>query len=81
MLEKIFKFEKGRKAMIGTQELILILIVALIVFGPQKLPEIGKTLGKAYAEFRKAQREIEDEILNESRVKKKVKDVESKKKV
>lgn len=51
---------------IGWQELILIFIVALIVFGPRKLPEIGKTIGKGMAEFKKASNELkqtwEDEV-------------------
>ncbi|HEX2715634.1 MAG TPA: twin-arginine translocase TatA/TatE family subunit [Candidatus Acidoferrales bacterium] len=38
---------------LGVSELILIFIVALIVFGPRRLPELGRTLGKALAEFRK----------------------------
>lgn len=40
---------------IGMGELILILIVGLIIFGPKNLPEVGKTLGKGLREFRKAQ--------------------------
>lgn len=40
---------------IGMGELILILIVGLIVFGPKNLPEVGKALGKGLREFRKAQ--------------------------
>ena len=40
---------------IGMGELILILIVGLIVFGPSKLPEVGRALGKGLREFRKAQ--------------------------
>jgi TatA/E family protein of Tat protein translocase len=51
---------------LGGPELILILVIALIVFGPRKLPEIGKSMGKMLAEFRKAsqdfQRTIEDEV-------------------
>jgi Tat protein translocase TatB subunit len=51
---------------LGGPELFLILIVALIVFGPRKLPEMGKSLGKMMAEFRKAsnefQRTIEEEV-------------------
>ena len=39
---------------IGAPELILILVVGLIVFGPGKLPEMGRTLGKGLREFRKA---------------------------
>ena len=51
---------------LGGPELFLIMVVALIVFGPRKLPEMGKSLGKMMAEFRKAssdfQRTIEDEV-------------------
>ena len=43
---------------IGTQEIIVIFIIALIVFGPRKLPEIGKTIGKGLAEFKKASNEL-----------------------
>jgi len=39
---------------IGTTELLVIALVALIVFGPRKLPEIGRTLGKSLAEFKRA---------------------------
>jgi Tat protein translocase TatB subunit len=51
---------------LGGPELFLILVVALIVFGPRKLPDIGKSVGKMMAEFRKAsndfRRTIEDEV-------------------
>ena len=51
---------------IGMPELILIFLVALLVFGPRKLPELGKSLGKGLAEFKRAsddlKRTIEDEI-------------------
>ena len=51
---------------LGGPEIILILVVALIVFGPRRLPEIGKSMGKMLAEFRKAstdfKRTIEDEL-------------------
>ena len=51
---------------LGGPELVLILVLALIVFGPRKLPEIGKSMGRLLAEFRKAshefQRTIEDEV-------------------
>jgi len=39
---------------IGPTELILVLVIALIVFGPRKLPELGKSLGQAMAQFRRA---------------------------
>ena len=51
---------------IGMPELILIFVVALLVFGPKKLPEIGKSLGRGLAEFKRASEDlkktIEDEI-------------------
>ncbi len=51
---------------LGMQEIIIIFIVALIVFGPRKLPELGKTIGKGLAEFKKASNELkqtwEDEV-------------------
>lgn len=51
---------------IGGQEIVLILILALIVFGPRRLPEIGKSMGRMLAEFRKAsndfKRTIEEEV-------------------
>ncbi len=43
---------------IGVQEMIVIFIVALVVFGPKKLPELGKTVGKALTEFRRARDEL-----------------------
>ena len=43
-------------------EIFLILIAALIIFGPQKLPELGRSLGKAIREFRSAGNQIQDEI-------------------
>lgn len=43
---------------LGWQETVVILIVALVVFGPRKLPELGKTLGKAMTEFRRASSEL-----------------------
>ncbi|MBV8816785.1 MAG: twin-arginine translocase TatA/TatE family subunit [Acidobacteriaceae bacterium] len=43
---------------VGVQEMIVIFLVALVLFGPKKLPELGKTLGKALTEFRRAQSEL-----------------------
>jgi TatA/E family protein of Tat protein translocase len=53
---------------LGIPELILIFIVALIVFGPKRLPEIGKTLGKAMGEFKKATDDFKNTIEREVQV-------------
>jgi TatA/E family protein of Tat protein translocase len=47
---------------VGPMELMVILILALIVFGPARLPEIGRTVGKSLREFRRATDEIKDEL-------------------
>jgi len=51
---------------LGMQEIIIVFILALIIFGPRKLPELGKTIGKGLAEFKKASNELkqtwEDEV-------------------
>ena len=51
---------------LGMPELILILVLALLIFGPKKLPELGKQLGKGLGEFKRAsndlKRSIEDEM-------------------
>lgn len=46
---------------IGFGELIVILVIALIVFGPGKLPSVGGAIGKAFSEFRKASKELTGE--------------------
>ena len=48
--------------MLNTPEIILILVLALILFGAKKLPELAKGLGHGIKEFRKASREISDEL-------------------
>jgi len=50
---------------IGVPELIIIFIIALIVIGPQKLPDIAKALGKAFAEFKKATEEIKNSVKDD----------------
>ena len=47
---------------IGPEEIILILVIALIVFGPKRLPEIGRTVGKSLREFRRASEDIRQEL-------------------
>jgi len=46
--------------MIGTYELILILVIALILFGPKRLPELARALGKAVREFKGAVSDLEE---------------------
>ncbi|WP_328701089.1 twin-arginine translocase TatA/TatE family subunit [Aquibacillus kalidii] len=48
-------------SMIGIPGLILILVIALVVFGPKKLPEIGKATGETLREFKKSARELSEE--------------------
>jgi sec-independent protein translocase protein TatA len=50
---------------LGIQEIILIVVIALIVFGPKKLPELGRSVGKTLAEFRRASNEIKHSIEKE----------------
>jgi len=52
---------------LGVPEMIIIFVVALIVFGPKKLPELGKSLGKGLAEFRRASNELKSTIEEEVR--------------
>jgi sec-independent protein translocase protein TatA len=47
---------------IGPTELIVVLVIALIVFGPRRLPEVGRTVGKSLREFRKASQDLRDEL-------------------
>ncbi|HEY9698205.1 MAG TPA: TatA/E family twin arginine-targeting protein translocase [Trichocoleus sp.] len=51
---------------IGLPEMTLILIVALLIFGPKKLPEIGRSLGKAIRGFQEASKEFENEFKKEA---------------
>ena len=46
---------------LGTTELIVILLIALIVFGPSKLPEIGKAFGRALGEFKSHAKKVSEE--------------------
>jgi len=50
---------------IGMPELVIIFVIALLVFGPKELPKIGKTIGKAMGEFRRASDELKDGIQRE----------------
>ncbi len=52
---------------IGMPEMIIILVIALIVIGPNKLPELAKSLGKGLAEFKKATEDFQKNVQEESR--------------
>jgi len=52
---------------IGVPELILILVVALIIFGPGKLPDVGKALGKAIGEFHRASHGLVEEVTEQAK--------------
>jgi sec-independent protein translocase protein TatA len=51
----------------GPWELILLLVIVLIIFGPGKLPDIGNAVGKGIREFRKASTDLEESVRGESK--------------
>ena len=53
---------------IGMPELIIILVIALIIFGPRKLPELGRSLGRSLGEFKKASNELRNTLDEEIRM-------------
>ena len=53
---------------IGIWEMVIILVVALIVFGPRKLPELGRSLGKSLGEFKRASSELRSTLDDEIRI-------------
>src|SRR5690242_13958814 len=53
---------------LGVPELIVIFVIALIIFGPRKLPEIGRSLGKSLAEFKKASNDLRATLEEEIRL-------------
>ncbi|MCM3566891.1 twin-arginine translocase TatA/TatE family subunit [Neobacillus mesonae] len=55
---------------IGVPGLILILVLALIIFGPKKLPEIGRAFGQTLKEFKKSTRELTEDVMDEKEEKK-----------
>ena len=53
---------------IGVPELIIILTIALIIFGPRKLPELGRSLGRSLNEFKRASNELRNTLDEEIRI-------------
>ena len=53
---------------LGMPELIVIFVIALLVFGPRKLPELGRSLGRGIAEFKKATNDLHSTLENEVRL-------------
>lgn len=53
---------------IGMPELVIIFVIALIIFGPRKLPELGKSLGRSINEFKRASNELKSTLEDEIRV-------------
>jgi len=53
---------------IGMPELAVIMVIALIVLGPKRLPEVARNLGRAMAEFRRQSSEIMDELQSQARI-------------
>ena len=53
---------------VGMPELVIIFVIALIIFGPRKLPELGKSLGRSINEFKRASNELKNTLEDEIRV-------------
>ena len=53
---------------IGMPELIIIMVIALIIFGPRKLPELGKSLGRSLSEFKKASTDLQNTLEQEIKI-------------
>jgi sec-independent protein translocase protein TatA len=50
---------------IGWQELVIVLVIVLVIFGPKRLPEIGRSLGKGLKEFKSSASELQDHLTKE----------------
>lgn len=66
---------------LGLPEIIVIFVIALLVFGPKKLPDIGKSIGRAMAEFKKASEDFQETVRAEMKEVEKTSGVEEVKKL
>jgi TatA/E family protein of Tat protein translocase len=66
---------------LGLPELIIIFVIALVVFGPKKLPDLGKSIGRAMAEFKKTQQEFQATVQAEMKEVEKTTNLEELKKL
>jgi sec-independent protein translocase protein TatA len=53
---------------IGVPELVIVLVIALLIFGPRRLPEIGRSLARTIAEYKRATTEVHDAVEDEIRI-------------
>jgi len=66
---------------LGIPELLVIFVIALVVFGPKRLPDLGRSIGRAMAEFKKASQEFQDSMQNEMKEVEKAAQVDELKKI
>ena len=66
---------------IGMPELLIIFVIALIIFGPRKLPELGKSLGRSLSEFKRASNDLRNTLEEEIRIEDKRPDEEPRPKI
>lgn len=66
---------------LGIPELLIIFVIALLVFGPKKLPDLGKSIGRAMAEFKKASDDFQESVRTEMKAVEKSVDLEEVKKL
>ena len=65
---------------IGVPEMLIILVIALIIFGPRKLPELGRSLGKSLGEFKRASNDLRNTLDEEIRIEERREQAETAKK-